>query len=92
MLNNYFKNPSIWNTLSTKKLVLSSYHEKELGYWARISSALVLFVHEPRLQSYILAQGVKGPGKIFKKIGKFGLRAGQKKAGQMRASKGINSR
>ena len=45
MFDNYFKNQSIWNTLSTKKLVLSSYHEKGLGSWARISSALVSFVH-----------------------------------------------
>ena len=35
-ISQYYK-----NTLSAKKLVLSSYHEKGLGYWARISSALV---------------------------------------------------
>ena len=45
MFNNYYKNQSIWNRLSTKKLVLSSYHEKGLGSWVRISSALVLFVY-----------------------------------------------
>ena len=43
MFNNYFENQSIWNTLSTKKLVLSSYHEKGSGSWARISSAFILF-------------------------------------------------
>ena len=28
MFNNYFENQSTWNTLSTEKLVLSSYYEK----------------------------------------------------------------
>ena len=40
IFNNYFKNQSIWNTLSTKNLVLSYYHEKGLCLCARISSAL----------------------------------------------------
>ena len=33
MFNNYFENQSIWNTLSTEKLILSSYHEKGSGSW-----------------------------------------------------------
>ena len=31
MFNKYFENQSIWNTLSTKMMVLSSYHEKGSG-------------------------------------------------------------
>ena len=71
MFNNYFEDQSIWNTLSTKELVLSSYHEKGLGSWARISSASNLHF-------------AQGPGKIFHKYGK---KAGQKMVGQIRASK-----
>ena len=73
MFNNFFENQSIWNTLSTRKLVLSSYHEKGLG--PEYHQHFYFFTN----QIYIL------PGKIFQKFGKFGLRAGQKKAGQKKA-------
>ena len=61
MLNNYFEIQSIWNTLSTKKLVLSS--EKGSESWARTSSAW--------LQIYILAQGA---GKNLSKIWQIWLK------------------